>query len=248
MEEEKIHNKNKFIITLICMILIILLVIGSLFLGKYISDEENKDNNEVNNQGESSEVVESVMPEDYDEKIVYEREEIRKYYDLVFEDSFNLLTEKIPNDIEFVKVDDGQLMWNIDNQWENDSNIANCIHIEIYLDGFDETLFHAYVMSDDYSLYYYQIDNVDALNKYGNQDLSKITIADKNNISVKKIDLLTNLFSLKDENNTLIVAEEIEKVKNGDSIYYIIYDINDRVFSIEESKLTEDLKIKEYQN
>ncbi len=60
MEEEKIHNKNKFIITLICMILIILLVIGSLFLGKYISDEENKDNNEVNNQGESSEVVESV--------------------------------------------------------------------------------------------------------------------------------------------------------------------------------------------
>lgn len=103
-------------------------------------------------------------------------------------------------------------------------------------------------MSDDYSLYYYQIDNVDALNKYGNQDLSKITIADKNNISVKKIDLLTNLFSLKDENNTLIVAEEIEKVKNGDSIYYIIYDINDRVFSIEESKLTEDLKIKEYQN
>ncbi len=103
-------------------------------------------------------------------------------------------------------------------------------------------------MSDDYSLYYYQIDNVDALNKYDNQDLSKITIADKNNISVKKIDLLTNLFSLKDENNTLIVAEEIEKVKNGDSIYYIIYDINDRVFSIEESKLTEDLKIKEYQN
>ena len=99
-------------------------------------------------------------------------------------------------------------------------------------------------MSDDYSLYYYQIDNVDALNKYDNQDLSKITIADKNNISVKKIDLLTNLFSLKDENNTLIVAEEIEKVKNGDSIY----DINDRVFSIEESKLTEDLKIKEYQN
>ena len=50
MEEEKIHNKNKFIITLICMILIILLVIGSLFLGKYISDEENKDNNEVNNK------------------------------------------------------------------------------------------------------------------------------------------------------------------------------------------------------
>lgn len=112
------ENNNKIILKVITIIIVILSVIGSFFLGMYISKEENnenKDNNEVNNQVEPSEVIESVMPEDYDEKIVYEREEIRKYYDLVFEDSFNLLTEKIPNDIEFVKVDDGQLMWNIDN-------------------------------------------------------------------------------------------------------------------------------------
>lgn len=82
MEEEKIHNKNKFIITLICMILIILLVIGSLFLGKYISYEENKDNNEVNNQVKPSEVIESVMPTD--------KEFILQYY-WSFEDLYIIM-------------------------------------------------------------------------------------------------------------------------------------------------------------
>ncbi len=246
MKEEKTNENNKTIILVI--ILIIILVIGAFFLGMYVVKNNDKGNSEVNNEVNESDIIESIMPDNYDEKIVYDSEEIRKYYDLIFRDNFSRVPEKILDNIEFVKIDDGKLMWNIDNNWENDSTITNCTYLEVYADDSDETFFYAYAITDDNSLYYYQIDNVDAINVYGNQNLSKITIANKNNIVVKKIDLLDDLFYLKDENNTLIVAKEIDKVKNGNDIYYIIYDINNRVLSIEESKLIENLQIREYKH
>ena len=246
MKEEKTNENNKTIILVI--ILIIILVIGAFFLGMYVVKNNDKGNSEVNNEVNESDIVESIMPDNYDEKIVYDSEEIRKYYDLIFQDNFSRVPEKILDNIEFVKIDDGKLMWNIDNNWENDSTIINCTYLEVYADDSDATFFYAYAITDDNSLYYYQIDNVDAINVYGNQNLSKITIANKNNIVVKKIDLLDDLFYLKDENNTLIVAKEIDKVKSGNDIYYIIYDINNRVFSIEESKLIENLQIREHKH
>ena len=246
MKEEKTNENNKTIILVI--ILIIILVIGAFFLGMYVVKNNDKGNSEVNNEANESDIVESIMPDNYDEKIVYDSEEIKKYYDLIFRDNFSRVPEKILDNIEFVKIDDGKLMWNIDNNWENDSTITNCTYLEVYADDSDATFFYAYAITDDNSLYYYQIDNVDAINVYGNQNLSKITIANKNNIVVKKIDLLDDLFYLKDENNTLIVAKEIDKVKSGNDIYYIIYDINNRVFSIEESKLIENLQIREYKH
>ena len=246
MKEEKTNENNKTIILVI--ILIIILVIGAFFLGMYVVKNNDKGNSEVNNEVNESDIIESIMPDNYDEKIVYDSEEIKKYYDLIFRDNFSRVLEKILDNIEFVKIDDGKLMWNIDNNWENDSTITNCTYLEVYADDSDATFFYAYAITDDNSLYYYQIDNVDAINVYGNQNLSKITIANKNNIVVKKIDLLDDLFYLKDENNTLIVAKEIDKVKSGNDIYYIIYDINNRVFSIEESKLIENLQIREYKH
>lgn len=246
MKEEKTNENNKTIILVI--ILIIILVTGAFFLGMYVVKNNDKGNSEVNNEVNESDIVESIMPDNYDEKIVYDSEEIKKYYDLIFQDNFSRVPEKILDNIEFVKIDDGKLMWNIDNNWEIDSTITNCTYLEVYADDSDATFFYAYAITDDNSLYYYQIDNVDAINVYGNQNLSKITIANKNNIVVKKIDLLDDLFYLKDENNTLIVAKEIDKVKSGNDIYYIIYDINNRVFSIEESKLIENLQIREYKH
>ena len=151
MEEEKIHNKNKFIITLICMILIILLVIGSLFLGKYISYEENKDNNEVNNQGESSEVVESVMPTD--------KEFILQYY-WSFEDLYNYYVNPKDNgksivineNFGFVKIENNKLMWNVNNAWVNDSLISEDIKAAVfdYKDtNFDKSLFGVIVTNNN---------------------------------------------------------------------------------------------------
>lgn len=246
--KKEINGKNKTIFLVIVIIFVIALCIGAFFLGMYVVKNNNIDNNEVNNEIDDPNIIESIMPDNYDEKIVYDSGEIRKYYDLIFQDDFSRVPEKILDNIEFVKIDDGQLMWNIDNNWENDSIITNCIYLEVFTDDSDATFFYAYAITDDNSLYYYQIDNVDAINVYGNQNLSKKTIANKNNIVVKKIDLLDDLFYLKDENNTLIVAKEIDKVKSDKDIYYIIYDINNRAFSIEESKLTKNLQIREYKH
>ena len=245
MVEENKSKKSK-ITLIITIIFVIILVVGSFYLGMYVAN--NKNNDVVNNDEVKSNAIESVMPKEYDESVTYNTEEIKKYYELVFQDDFNRSSEKILDDIEFVKVNDGQLMWNIDNNWENDLKVADCVYLEAYGDEADLTYFYVYVITSDNSLYYYQIDNVDAINVYGYQDLSKITIANKDSINEKKIDLLENLFYIKDENNTLIVAKKIEKIISGNDTYYVIYDINNRVFSVKESKLTYNLQIKEYKN
>ncbi len=124
MKEEKTNENNKTIILVI--ILIIILVIGAFFLGMYVVKNNDKGNSEVNNEVNESDIIESIMPTDKDF--------ILQYY-WSFEDLYNYYIEPKDNNepivinenFGFVKVENNKLMWNVNNNWVNDSLVTEDI-------------------------------------------------------------------------------------------------------------------------
>ena len=246
MEEKEMNKKNKTVFIVIIIILVILLCVGAFFLGRWITNKET--NNETNNPIEVSDVLESVLPSvNITSSVLYTEEDIDAYE--FFEQ--NMTSYFDTGNAEFIKIENNKLMWNINNVWVYDEVITDDVAIVDLEEHSGSGWFTGYILTTNYNLYYVSIDNVDAINIYpeliDGKPSSNYIISNQDIINIKEINFPSfDIKHLRDENDNYISAKYIVKVNSNNEIYYIIVDISDNLYSIKESDIEVNKKIKLY--
>ena len=152
---------------------------------------------------------------------------------------------------EFIKIENNKLMWNINNVWVYDEVITDDVAIVDLEEHSGSGWFTGYILTTNYNLYYVSIDNVDAINIYpeliDGKPSSNYIISNQDIINIKEINFPSfDIKHLRDENDNYISAKYIVKVNSNNEIYYIIVDISDNLYSIKESDIEVNKKIKLY--
>ena len=234
--EKEMNKKKNVIFIIIGIIIVIALCIGAFFLGKsVVNKEENK-------QTEISDVIESILPENVTSSVLYTEDNIEKYE--YFEQNHTSYFDT--DNAKFIKTEDGKLLWNINNEWVADNTITDEVIIIDLEEHNGSGWFTGYIVTDKLNLYYISIDNVDAINVYQDVNASLNIIPNKNIINIKKIDFPYSIKHLRDENENYIPIKYIVKVTSNNELYYLIIDISNNLYSINEKSIESNKKIKSY--
>ena len=226
--EEEANKKNKTIILVV--ILIIILSIGAFFLGEYFVNNNENGSNVENNEVKESNIVESIMPdgEDFILQYYWSFDDLYNYY---IEPKDNNERIVINENFGFVKIDDNKLMWNVNNNWIDDSHINEDIKIALFdykNNTFDNNLYGIIVTNDNkvYTITTseYQLDRnyLSTINKDIYNDLTYIEYL--NNVDIDYV--IPRLFSECEiwTNYYFISDDKIYMLNNSNDNNLILYD------------------------
>lgn len=172
-EEKNALNKKKIVIPIVLTIIIIGCIVGLLFVIILMNKSEDNDNKSKKTTSSTTTelVIENKLPEGFkvmDSEVLDKYDE--GYYSLSWDCkemneklfSFKIDNKNINNieDIDYIKIENNKLMWNVDNKWIYDNDIKEDIDFINAESADDSSPYHQFlIQTKSKNIYIIQIPN-----------------------------------------------------------------------------------------